>query len=326
MHIFRVYAKVPGFKNGEEFELMGSPREAEPKDFLDQSAPKDAGVRGNYGNRFFQTGGALLHPYANRIRGKLSGKMLSFKIEDKEVSLPANWSGTLSGAEIHCMHGLLLGVPFENWKFSADAHSAKITGIHHLEGRWPSRIDTVGTIHLNAEGMHFNFHSTNTGNEKTWVGMGWHPYFTLPGRNRERVKVVVPPGVKLEINNFDDVFPTGKTTPFETPADGFPLTAIDRDDCYTAFKKPLREIGYDDWAAGISMRMKMPEDRPHPVQAAQLYSPKDALFIALEPQFNLPDPFQGVQAIPNGGMVPLLPQESTEFDVRLTVAELGKRK
>jgi aldose 1-epimerase len=56
---------------------------------------------------------------------------------------------------------------------------------------------------------------------------------------------------------------------------------------------------------------------PH-VRAFQVYSPPDAPFVALEPQFNLADPF-GSQWAPDidTGMVRLAPGESAVYAVRL---------
>jgi len=68
-----------------------------------------------FGNNAFKIGAAMLLPYPNRIRGKLSpdGKTLSTMIAGHRLSLPANWKGKNPGAEIHAMHGLILTSKFE---------------------------------------------------------------------------------------------------------------------------------------------------------------------------------------------------------------------
>src|SRR6201746_1462778 len=65
------------------------------------------------GNESFAFGGAVLIPFANRIRGRLSsdGQTITTRILDREVTLPANFGGRRPGAERVAMHGLILDSP-----------------------------------------------------------------------------------------------------------------------------------------------------------------------------------------------------------------------
>src|SRR5438045_1904923 len=60
-------------------------------------------------------GGALLVPFANRIRGRLSsdGTAIDTSVLGRRVRLPANWSGREAGAERCAMHGLMLDTPMQ---------------------------------------------------------------------------------------------------------------------------------------------------------------------------------------------------------------------
>ena len=69
-----------------------------------------AGPAGFPGNASYLIGGAILLPYANRIRGTLSadGRTVTTRILGREVRLPANAGGRRPGAERYSMHGLIL--------------------------------------------------------------------------------------------------------------------------------------------------------------------------------------------------------------------------
>src|SRR4051812_33106021 len=58
--------------------------------------------------------GALLIPFANRIRGSLQPDgTLATRVLRKDVRLPANWQGAGSSAERCAMHGLVLQSHFD---------------------------------------------------------------------------------------------------------------------------------------------------------------------------------------------------------------------
>ncbi len=64
--------------------------------------------------RYSRLAGAILLPFANRIRGKVSadGKTVTADVAGKTVTLAANWSGNNPGAEKHAIHGLMLRSKF----------------------------------------------------------------------------------------------------------------------------------------------------------------------------------------------------------------------
>jgi galactose mutarotase-like enzyme len=63
---------------------------------------------------------------------------------------------------------------------------------------------------------------------------------------------------------------------------------------------------------GIRIRAESPE-----IKSIQVYSPPDKTFVALEPQFNIPDPYGKEWKNADGGMVLLKPGQSTTWRVRL---------
>jgi aldose 1-epimerase len=55
----------------------------------------------------------------------------------------------------------------------------------------------------------------NVGDKPEPVGIAWHPYFNLPSGERAQARLHLAGDQRAEVNNYDDVFPTGKLLPSE---------------------------------------------------------------------------------------------------------------
>ena len=100
-------------------------------------------------------------------------------------------------------------------------------------------------------------------------------------------------------------------------ADGKPLDNTYLDDNFQDLKRDASGSATStvtDPASkyGIRIRAESPE-----IKSIQVYSPPDKSFVAIEPQFNLPDPYGSEWKAADGGMVVLKPGESTTWRVRL---------
>ena len=156
------------------------------------------------------------------------------------------------------------------------------------------------------------------------MGIGWHPYFVLPSGNRRQAKLAIPAKERALVDNYDNVFPTGKLVPLTgTPYDfsvpgGAPLGELFLDDCFVNLQKNAQgqstaEIIDPAAKYGIRIRSLSPE-----ISAVQVYAPIDKSFVALEPQFNWADPFSPVWgAKANTGMVTLQPGQTVTYSVQL---------
>lgn len=284
-----------------------------------------------YGNRSFTVGGAILIPYANRIRGKFleAEKAIETNIGGRTIRLPANWRGKQPQAEWHAMHGLILDQPLSDITLTSrngpEGH-ATVSGkldAGDFRGHWLSRTHLEFAASLRPGSFEFSVVARNAGNEPVPIGIGWHPYFELLGGNRELARLHVPARQRALVNNYDDVFPTGQLVPvqgtpydFSTPG-GAPLRDLFLDDCFVDLvKNPAGETVAEivDPAAryGIRIIATSPE-----VTAIQVYAPVNRNFIALEPQFNWADPFSPIWKGRNTGMVMLAPGQSVRYHVRL---------
>lgn len=320
MAVLQITAYVPG---KGEVNVFSAPSLSDAKDLLDKNDDK-------FGNKIFTIGGAFLVPYANRIRGQLSsdGSTITTKLAGQTDTLPANWSGKLPGAERVSMHGLMLTSKFQDVQQENSAEASTVSGIFHAgnwDGHWPSSTDVSVRIALRNDSAEFTITARNVGQDPLPMGIGWHPYFSIPSAERKQVHLHLPAGRIALMNNYDDVFPTGQVWPVGmnggkydfTDADGKALDDIFLDDNFQDLKRRANGsaiVTVTDPASkyGVRILAESPE-----IKAIQVYSPLDKDFIAIEPQFNLPDPYGSEWKGANTGMVLLKPGQSTTWRVKL---------
>src|SRR5262249_21060745 len=321
MAVLQLTAYVPG---KGEVDVFTAPSLGEAKDLLDNQDD-------NFGNKIFTIGGAFLVPFANRIRGKVSadGSDLTTTVAGKEVQLPANWSGKNPGAEMHAIHGLMLRSKFEGIQQRSTPAASTVSGIFHAgnwDGHWPSNTDMSVRVVLSNQAVEFTLTAKNVGKEPLPMGIGWHPYFSIPSGERKQARLHLPAAKVAGMNNYDDVFPTGEVHPVAmgdgkydfTAPDGKALDDIYLDDNFQDLKRDATGGSATSTVIdpagkyGIRIRAVSPE-----IKSIQVYSPPDKSFVALEPQFNLPDPYGSEWKNAQTGMVLLKPGETTTWRVRL---------
>ncbi len=321
MNVFQVRAFIPG---RGVIPLLEAPT-------LEEAAKRMNGGPDDFmGNESFKMGGALLVPYANRIRGKfdLSSRTIETVIAGKDVTLPANWKGREPGAEPHAMHGLIMNKAMQavTWADAKSAQTRAEFDAGDFGGHWPSKTALTIAMSLAREGFEFSVTAKNTGNAPLPLGIGWHPYFVFPSGDREQVRLHIPARLYALVNNYDDVFPTGKIVPVKgTPYDftqkgGARLGKLFLDDCFLDLEREkhgeaVAEI--TDPAAKYGLRIR---SLSRHIRAFQAYTPVDRPFIALEPQFNLGDPYGKIwPKDQNTGMALVEPGQSVTYRVRLEV-------
>ena len=323
MMTLRLVAHLPG--RGET-DVIAAPPLEEARWFLD-------GAAGDFpGNASYLVGGAILVPYANRIRGSLSpgGTEIATEALGEVVRLPANAGGKRPGAERYAMHGLLLSSRIDDVRRETSEEADALVGSFRagdFGGRWLSSTDLSFAHVLASDAYTLTVTATNAGSERLPIGIGWHPYFALPSGRRQQVRLHVPARGRALVNDYDEVLPTGEVVPVAgTPYDvatlgGLELGDLFLDDCFVDLERSAGGEGWEvvseivDPAAGYGLRIVAAAP---PVTAVQVYAPPEKSFVALEPQLNRADPF-GAQWPPgvDTGMVVLAPGESTTYRVRL---------
>jgi hypothetical protein len=130
--------------------------------------------------------------------------------------------------------------------------------------------------------------------------------------------------VVAQVNNYDDVFPTGKLLPVKgtkydfTAPDGKPLDDIFLDDNFAHLKRTDGNVVVDftDPASqyGIHIIGESPE-----IKTVQVYAPPDKQFAAIEEQFNFGDPWGKEWHGMDTGMVTLKPGQSVTWKCKLSL-------
>lgn len=313
----QVTANFPG---KGEVDVLASPSLAESASMLnDKDTPN--------GDLAYRLGAMFLFPYPNRIRGPLSadGKTLTTEWHGKTITLPANNIGTKPTAERHAMHGLILKAKVEDLKVKQTPMGGTITGVIHggnFNGHWLSKTDLVVTISLTADSVDASIVAHNVGNEAEPVAFAWHPYFNLPSGDRKQVKLHVPGAEMAEVDNYDNVFPTGKILPvagtkydFQAPG-GKALGDQFLDDNFSKLTGSPVKVTIIDPAAkyGVEIEGLTPN-----IKSIQVYAPPAKSFIAVEHQTNFADPFGKEWGKMDTQMITLEPGKSTSWHVRLKV-------
>jgi len=319
MEIIQVTANFPG---KGEVNVLASPDLAGSKKMLDEQDDV-------FGNLGYRLGSAFLVPYPNRIRGPLSadGKTLTTSWRGHTITLPANNIGKLPTAERHAMHGLILKTRTDEVKTRSIPGGEQVTGIIHagnFNGHWLSKTDLVLTITLTAGAVDASIVAHNVGSEDEPMAIAWHPYFNLPSGDRTQAKVLIPGSQLAEVDNYDNVFATGKLTP----------VAGTRYDLSAAGGKALEKEYFDDnwsrltWKDGaVSVKVIDPaakygvdiEGLSPEIKTIQMYAPPTSSFVVIEHQYNFADPFGKQWGKMDTGMVTLKPGQSTKWHVRLKV-------
>jgi galactose mutarotase-like enzyme len=298
--------------SGEMVEAIHAPPTEVAASLLD-GGPDDFA-----GDKSFSFGGAILAPYANRIRGRaLSGSRL-----------PRNWGGRAEAAEQYAMHGLILDAPVA-FEQPAPDRVVGVLDAGDFGGRWPGLWKLTFQWRLEAGGLWLSVEARNAG-EAAWpIGLGWHPYFNLPSGQRGQARLRLPASRRVDVNNYDEVLPTGRLLPTAgTPYDfsrGAALGGLYLDDCFTGLVPEKGEAVAEvlDPAASLGLRIASPSAG---VQAIQVYAPPGEAYVVVEPQFNLANPF-GAEwpAGQDTGMVTLGPGAAVSYEAGVTAFAVGNR-
>jgi aldose 1-epimerase len=284
------------------------------------------------GNAAFSFGDALLAPFANRITGRplADRREIEVSLRGQSVRLPRNWGGREPGAVQYAMHGLILDSHVAWAQPSADCVTGRLEAGDFGVG-WPSRCTLSFEWRLMGGGLRLRVQASNVGDEPLPIGLGSHPYFALPSGDRRQARLRLDAEQRTEVNNYDEVLPTGRLLPtrggaydFSGPV-GRALDGLYLDDCFTGLERRQGEVVVEilDPAADLGLRISSPSPG---VKAVQVYAPRDQAFVVVEPQFNLADPCSDVWPRSlDTGLAWVAPGEHAAYEVRIDPFQMGNR-
>ena len=237
--------------------------------------PDAEALTGNSGHRNL----ALL-PFPNRL---LEG---TYRWGGRELAFEVNKPDTRSA-----LHGFGPHAPFtlERVDFGRSAASLELTYLHRGSehpGSYPFDVRFAVTLSLDAAARTLTWASSamNLEQESVPVGLGWHPYFLLPG-GAEAWQVVMPPNEQVVL---EKAIPTGARSVGLSPKQASPIDT-DWDDCFALTDASDREVRLQ--GPDYTLSLKQGGDTRY----TQLYVPPDAGSVAVEPMSCGVNAFQTAQ-------------------------------
>ena len=195
------------------------------------------------------------------------------------------WNGTSHEFEVNhpdsrsTLHGFGPDAAFsvERYDLSAQNAKVKMTWLHRASAHTDSypfsvRFEVVLAIDLKSQNASWQLSAMNLGSASAPVGLGWHPYFLLPG-GHEQWKIQMPANKQVALNN---AIPTGVLSKGLSPKHPTPINT-NWDDCYKLTDKTDMEVQLLGPVYSLSLK------QTGRTRYTQLYVPGGNESLAVEP-------------------------------------------
>lgn len=222
-------------------------------------------------------GAFLMAPWTNRLDG---GRIAVGGVEHR-MTINRPQEGT-------ALHGLFRDLPFRVEHAAAD-HAILVCDLDHPPFRCVLRME----VRLAEAGLALRLALTNTGEVATPLGLGWHPFFARPAGTHLRLAAGTVFG--RDARNLP-VAPR--------PGTGIDSAALDGLDTHFAGWDGVAEITYPD---GATLRLDADGAWRGNVQ---VFAPKDAGILCVEPVSHAPDAANRAEAAAFGAMHVVAPRDS----------------
>jgi galactose mutarotase-like enzyme len=320
MNVLQIGAYVPG---KGEVNLLDSPSVEDAENAMTGTGADADGAAS------LAMGGAFEAPWAGRIEGVAP---------QAEGRVSAVWRGhtmTLpGGANGVARDGLMLASGADSAEILALPDGGQAQAVFHagdFGAHWPSKTDVTVTVLLGSQWIELTVMARNTGGTAEPIGIGWHPRFVVFDENREQLRLHLPGEKREEVRDRQSGLPTGVLLPVSgtgydfTMHGGAALGKLDLDDNFVALRREMLDNGavaeLIDPANDYGLRLTALSPT---IQAIRVFSPADADFVSIGPQFNYDDPFgREWGKDDDSGMVVLQPGQTTQWKVRLELFSLA---
>jgi len=320
MNVLQIGAYIPG---KGEVNLLDSPSVEDAENAMTGTGADADGAAS------LAMGGAFEAPWAGRIEGVAP---------QAEGRVSAVWRGhtmTLpGGANGVARDGLMLASGADSAEILALPDGGQAQAVFHagdFGAHWPSKTDVTVTVLLGSQWIELTVMARNTGGTAEPIGIGWHPRFVVFDENREQLRLHLPGEKREEVRDRQSGLPTGVLLPVSgtgydfTMHGGAALGKLDLDDNFVALRREMLDNGavaeLIDPANDYGLRLTALSPT---IQAIRVFSPADADFVSIGPQFNYDDPFgREWGKDDDSGMVVLQPGQTTQWKVRLELFSLA---
>jgi len=317
-NLWQLTAYLPGHG---EVPLLVSPPVTEAANILNGTGPD---TNGSASTNF---GGAFLAPWAAQLTGGTSAApdILQTQWQGDRLSFPSITSGSSLSTE-----GLLLdrGADSVQTKVLSDGKSAQ--AVFHLgtfAGGWPGNTELTILVELSGQTVELTMTAQNISTVPEPFGMGWHPYFAIPGGDRSNTRLVIPSSDRLAPPDRNTGISSGNIlSTLDTPyaffrADGTKLGNLPLDETYVNLHSsvmadgPIAEL--QDPAANYGLRIIPLSSN---IKTFRVIAPAGKPWVSIGPDMNVPDPFgHEWDKLDSNGMVVLRPGDTLQWKVRLEI-------
>ena len=232
----------------------------------------------------------FLAPWANRLDQD------AFYANSKKYALNAGLGNIRRDQNQKPIHGLLLFSPhWQVTKLEGDEHSAHVTSrlefwrYPDLMAQFPFAHSIEMTYKLAGGVLEVETAVENQSGDPMPVGIGFHPYFQVPGTPRDQCQVHVAAREHLELSPL--LIPTGARTPVTLP-DPVSLATTQLDDVFSKLARGKDERA-EFWVEGAGRRISVIYGPKYTV--AVIYAPPGKEFICFEPMSAITDAFNLAQ-------------------------------
>jgi aldose 1-epimerase len=321
MDIWQLTATLPG--RGET-PLLVSPPLAEASTLL---AGTGTDANGSGSSSF---GASFLAPFASYVMGVPAPGtgMLQTIWQTQRLSFASATPGTLMSIE-----GLLLNRPTDAVKITSAQFTKSAMATFHagsFSGGWASDTDMTILVELSERTLEMTVTAQNIGTTPEPFGIGWHPYFAIPGKDRSNVTLVIPSTTHLASSVKGSTLPSGDTDVSADAANQFihatgtRLGGMSIDETYTDLRSAALADGpiaeFRDPGAGYGLRI-IPLTPV--IKTMHVVAPANKNWVSIQPNMNVPDPFgREWEKLDSTGMVTLQPGDSVTWKVRVEIFAL----
>jgi galactose mutarotase-like enzyme len=322
-NVFQIRAYLPQLGN---VDLLASPS-------LEDAAKQLTGEGEDAaGGESLKLGGAIEAPWAGALWGRRSDHRLLVDWQGHTLPVPVGSSGSHGRPEAVSIGGLLLKRSSDAIKRDVLPGGEQVQTIYDagdFAGHWISHTVVTTTVQLSNHVVEINIAAQNTGNQAEPIGIGWHPRFAIPSKDRGQATLRLPSGLRAEVDRSTGR-PSGRLLPVEgtrydfTAENGVPLGTVNLDDGFVHLKPTLVDNGpvveLRDPKSDYGLRITMLSPT---IKAIHVYARADEPFVVIDPQFNHDDPFGHEWAQEEDtGMVVLQPGQTAQWKVRLEIFSL----
>lgn len=245
----------------------------------------------------------FLAPWANRLSGD------NYWVNGREYAINPQINNIRRDASGHPIHGLVLFAPWTVVGLSATESEARVTSRLDLSERsdWLAQFPfphAIEMTHSLGDGqLTVRLKVTNHAEQALPLSMGFHPYFHVPGGDRDSCRVNLPVQSKLILNS--EMLPTGGMETWDADST-FDLAGRSFDDGFTNLvRKASGDAVFHAEGGGRLLQVGFgPRFR-----VAVLYAPPGKPYLCFEPMtaitnaFNLAHEgrYDGLQEVQPGG-------------------------